>query len=91
MIAKTAYAEVKKDPGSWRKVAEKYTEKIVVDSSRYEWSQVPNLNNMTPKAGMITAPLLNKVDNTASFAYIIKVYPQSTQRSFKRGERFGDK
>jgi peptidyl-prolyl cis-trans isomerase SurA len=37
---------------------------------------------MAPKAGMITTPLLNKNDNTASFAYIIKVYSQSMQRSF---------
>ena len=82
MIAKTAYAELKKDPAGWRKIAEKYTEKIVVDSSRYEWSQLPNLNKLLPKAGMITTPLLNKTDNTASFAYIVKTYPQPEQRSF---------
>jgi peptidyl-prolyl cis-trans isomerase SurA len=81
-IARTAYDEVRKNPAGWRKVAEMYTEKIVVDSSRYEWGQLPNLNKMIPKAGMITTPLLNKTDNTASFAYIIKTYPQPTQRSF---------
>lgn len=85
-IAKTAYGELKKDPAGWRKVAEKYTEKIIVDSSRYEWSQLPNLNNMIPKPGMLTTPLLNKTDNTASFAYIVKIYPQSTQRSFNEAK-----
>ena len=85
-IAKTAYEELKKDPAGWRKVADKYTEKIVVDSSRYEWSQLPNLNTMIPKTGMITSPLLNKIDNTASFAYIVKIYPQSTQRSFNEAK-----
>ncbi len=85
-IAKTAYEELKKDPVGWRKVADTYTEKIVVDSSRYEWSQLPNLNMMIPKAGMITTVLLNKTDNTASFAYILKVYPQSTQRSFNEAK-----
>lgn len=85
-IAKTANGELKKNPAGWRKVADKYTEKIVVDSSRYEWSQLPNLNNMIPKPGMITTPLLNKTDNTASFAYIVKVYPQSTQRSFNEAK-----
>jgi peptidyl-prolyl cis-trans isomerase SurA len=85
-IARTAYEELKKNPAGWRKVAEKYTEKIVVDSSRYEWNQLPNLNNMTPKAGMITTPLLNKTDNTSSFAYIIKVYTQPTQRSFSEAK-----
>jgi peptidyl-prolyl cis-trans isomerase SurA len=85
-IAKTAYGELKKDPKGWRTVADKYTEKIVVDSSRYEWSQLPNLNKLIPKAGMITTPLLNKTDNTASFAYIVKVYPQPTQRSFNEAK-----
>jgi peptidyl-prolyl cis-trans isomerase SurA len=85
-IAKTAYDEVKKDPVNWRKVAEKYTEKIVVDSSKYEWSQLPNLNKKIPKAGMITTPLLNKTDNTASFAYIVKTYPQPAQRSFNEAK-----
>lgn len=85
-IAKTAYEELKKDPANWRKVADTYSEKIVVDSSRYEWSQLPNLDKTTPKPGMITAPLLNKIDNTSSFAYIIKTYPQSTQRSFNEAK-----
>ncbi len=85
-IAKTAYEELKKDPAGWRKVAEKYNEKIVVDSSRYEWSQLPNLDKLIPQAGMITTPLLNKMDNTASFAYILKIYPQPTQRSFNEAK-----
>ena len=85
-IAKTAYGELKKEPAGWRKVSDMYSEKIVVDSSRYEWSQIPNLDKMIPKPGMITAPLLNKIDNTASFAYIVKAYPQSTQRSFNEAK-----
>ena len=31
---------------------------------------------------MLTTPLINKTDNTASFAYIIKVYPQPMTRTF---------
>jgi peptidyl-prolyl cis-trans isomerase SurA len=31
---------------------------------------------------MLTSPLLNSTDNTASFAYIVKVYTQPMQRSF---------
>ena len=85
-MAKAAYEEVKKEPAGWRKVADKYTEKIVVDSSRYEWSQLPNLNKMIPNDGMITTPLLNKNDNTASFAYIVQTYPQATQRSFNEAK-----
>ena len=55
---------------------------MVADSARYEWSQLPNLNKMVPKAGMLTSPVVNHNDNTASFAYVIKTYPQPMQRSF---------
>lgn len=85
-IAKTANAELNKDPRGWRQIADKYNEKIIVDSSRYEWSQLPNLDKIIPKAGMITAPLLNKMDNTASFAYIVKTYPEPTQRNFNEAK-----
>ena len=80
--AKKLYDEVKKKPADWRKAAEQYTEKVVIDSSRYEWSQIPNLFKMIPKAGMITTPLVNTNDNTASFAYIIQAYSQPMQRTF---------
>ncbi len=81
-IAKTAFDKLKKTPADWRKITEQYPEKIIADSSRYEWSQIPNLNKMIPKAGTMTTPLINKNDNTASFAYIIKAYPQPMQRSY---------
>ncbi|MEO7923501.1 MAG: peptidylprolyl isomerase [Chitinophagaceae bacterium] len=80
--AQAAYTQLKKDPANWRRIADSFSEKIITDSSRYEWSQVPGLEKQTPKAGLITAPLSNTTDNTASFAYIIRVYNQPTQRSF---------
>ncbi len=81
-IAITAYDLIKKNPSGWREVVEQYSEKIVADSARYEWEQIPNLNKTVPKTGMITAPLLNKNDNTASFAYIVQVYDQPMQRGY---------
>jgi len=82
VAAKAAYDQLKKNPANWRKVAENYSEKIITDSSRYEWSQIPNLGKAIPKQGMITSPLVNTSDNTASFAYVVNIYPQPTQRSF---------
>ena len=35
---------------------------------------------------MITTPLLNATDNTASFAYIVNAYPQTSQRSFNEAK-----
>ncbi|MEO7924669.1 MAG: caspase family protein [Chitinophagaceae bacterium] len=80
--AQSAYAQLKKDPANWRRIADSFSEKIIFDSTRYEWNQVPGLDKQTPKAGLITEPLSNTTDNTASFAYIIRVYNQPTQRSF---------
>ena len=80
--ANMAYEAAKKKPADWRNIIGMYSEKVMGDSSRYEWSQIPNLNKMIPKAGMLTTPVINTTDNTVSFAYIIKSYPQSTQRSF---------
>jgi len=82
VTAKTIHDELKKNPATWRSVAEKYTDKVVTDSSRYEWSQLPNLLKSTPKPGMITEPVVNESDQSTSFAYIIRVYTQPMQRSF---------
>lgn len=84
--AKMVYEEVNKNPADWHKISESYSEKVVVDSSRYEWSQIPNLFKMTPKAGMMTKPMVNVNDNTASFAYIIKAYSQPMQRNFNEAK-----
>jgi peptidyl-prolyl cis-trans isomerase SurA len=80
--ANAVYKDLKANPAAWRKVVEQYLEKTVADSARYERGQVPNLGKAVPKAGMFTAPLLNTTDNTASFAYIFKVYAQPEPRSF---------
>jgi peptidyl-prolyl cis-trans isomerase SurA len=85
-VAKTLYDQIKKQPAAWRTYADAMAEKVVVDSSRFEWAQIPNLNKMLPKPGMLTTPLVNTTDNTASFAYIIKTYPQPTARSFNEAK-----
>ena len=75
------YDQLKKNPGNWKAIADRYSETVVADSSRYEWSSLPNLNKAIPKPGMVTAPLKSK-DNSISFACILKTYPQAGQRSF---------
>ena len=80
--SKTLYDELKKDPSIWRKAIEPYIERVVTDSSRYEWDQIPGLGQQKPVPGQLTQPSINANDNTASFAYIIKVYTESSPRSF---------
>lgn len=84
--AKKVYEEVKKKPADWRKVIELFSEKVVADSSRYEWSQIPDLLKKIPIAGMVTSTMVNPNDNTASFAYIIQAYPEPMQRTFNEAK-----
>jgi peptidyl-prolyl cis-trans isomerase SurA len=80
--ATSTYDRVLANPADWKKIAALLPEKVIADSARFEWNQVPNLKKLTPKAGMVTSPLLNQSDNTASFGYVVQVYHQPTQRSF---------
>jgi peptidyl-prolyl cis-trans isomerase SurA len=80
--AKTFSNELKKSPSSWHDLVSRYEEKIAADSSRFELAQVPNPSKQTLQPGTITSPLLNKADNTASFAYIIRNYNSVAPRSF---------
>lgn len=85
-VAKSLYEQLKKTPAKWRELADALTEKVVADSSRYEWDQIPNKNKAIPTTGMITTPVVNATDNTASFAYIVKTYPNPTQRNFNEAK-----
>ncbi len=80
--AKFIYDEIKKDPRSWRKISEQYAEKVVADSSRFELEQIPVAAGITPKIGMLTMPVVNANDNSASFAYVISVSNEPLQRSY---------
>jgi peptidyl-prolyl cis-trans isomerase SurA len=79
---KSLLEAVKKDPANWKKAAETYNEKVVADSGRYEWAQLPGLGKAAPVAGLITKETVNETDNTASFAYIIKSYKEPAPRTF---------
>ncbi len=80
--ANDLYAKINKDNASWKKLAAQYSEKVIADSARFEWEQIPNLFKAIPQNGLLTTPLLNNNDNTASFAYVLTVYHQPSQRNF---------
>ncbi|MEO5562513.1 MAG: peptidylprolyl isomerase [Chitinophagaceae bacterium] len=85
-IAKSLSEQLKKTPSAWKKMSDALNEKVLADSGRYEWSQIPGLGKNTPRAGDITPVTVNTADNTASFAYIIKVFPQPAARSFNEAK-----
>ena len=80
--SRVVHAEIKKDPRRWRQVVEKHMDKVVADSARFEWEQIPGLEKSDPKPGMLTDPLVNETDRSASFAYILQVSHEPIQRSF---------
>jgi peptidyl-prolyl cis-trans isomerase SurA len=83
--AKTLSVQLKKEPATWKKVTETLSDKVVADSARYEWSQIPGIEKK-PKEGTITPLTVNQTDKTSSFALIIRVYEQSSPRSFNEAK-----
>ena len=81
-IAKELHTKIKSDPVNWAKAVEAVSEKVVADSARYEWSQIPGIEGKTPVNGMITAFAVNPTDRTASFSLINKVYHRPSPRTF---------
>lgn len=80
--ARSLAAELKKNPAAWQSLAQSFSEKVAADSSRFELTQIPSASKVPMKAGMVTEPVVNKSDNSAAFAYILRTYPQPAQRSF---------
>ena len=68
---------------SWKQVAEENVSQVQTDSGRYDLTQIPAKPNTKFVEGMITDPLVNENDGTATFVKIIKIYPANQQRNFE--------
>lgn len=84
--ARSLHDALRKNPASWRNVVTPMGEKVIADSARYEWSILPGLGQGNPKAGTLTGIAVNESDNTASFCYIVNVYPTPQPRSFNEAK-----
>jgi peptidyl-prolyl cis-trans isomerase SurA len=84
--ARVIIQDINKTPMQWNLIVNYYKDRIAIDSGRFELTEIPNGVTTQVKAGAITKPLINKVDNSASFAYIIRVYDQPAQRSFSEAK-----
>ncbi len=73
---------ISKNPTSWKTAIENFGDRATADSGRFESSKIPGLKKVVPKPGMITAIEKNKDDNSAAFAYILKVYTTPAQKTF---------
>jgi peptidyl-prolyl cis-trans isomerase SurA len=81
-----------KDKAKWRSLQENFSDKITLDSSRFEITKIPGAQKTTAKAGTITRIVKNKDDNSASFALIFKIYALPGQKTFAdaRGDVVSD-
>jgi peptidyl-prolyl cis-trans isomerase SurA len=70
------------NPSGWKNMLQQYSDRTLYDSSRIESSKIPGIKKLTPKAGLITPVEKNKDENSASFAYITKIYPLPAAKTF---------
>jgi len=90
--AKSFRNSLVKDKTKWRSSLENFSDKITLDSSRFEITKIPGAQKTTAKAGTITNIVKNKDDNSASFALIFKIYQTPAQKTFAdaRGDVVSD-
>ncbi|HEY0058273.1 MAG TPA: peptidylprolyl isomerase [Flavisolibacter sp.] len=74
------------DPSRWKVLLADYSNQIVADSARFDIAAISNGGRTALKGGTITPSLLNKGDNTVSFAYVMRIYPEGGQRSFEEAK-----
>ena len=72
----------------WRKVTDSAGAAIQADSGRYELAQIPTAGKPPFHPGSFTPEIVNKTDNTASFAYILNVYNERSPRNYKDARGF---
>lgn len=82
-LARSLAGQVKKNPAGWKRMVDSLIERASADSGRFEWAQLPGLGNTIPRPGMITSPVVNESEGTASFAYVLQLHPQPETRSFE--------
>ena len=59
---------------------------VSADSGRFEMNQIPGTSKLLLAKGTITIPAVSKSDNTASFAYITRIYTQSEPRTYEEAK-----
>ena len=66
----------------WKLIVEEGNNMIQADSGRYELSQLPLPPGINAVPGLITEPLANATDGSASFIRVLKLYDGGLQRTF---------
>jgi len=81
--ANKAYKLMQGNSQSWQTYIEQLGGYALADSSRFELTQLPvSGKELVIKPGMLTSIESNSNDGSASFCYIIRLYPDKEQRDF---------
>jgi peptidyl-prolyl cis-trans isomerase SurA len=76
------YADMQKDPLSWKQYAEASNGYALADSSRFELSQLPMEEKAVSK-DRLSGMVINPNDGSSSFCYITVLHPENETRSFE--------
>jgi peptidyl-prolyl cis-trans isomerase SurA len=80
------FNKIKEKPEGWQTTITLFEEQVSADSSRTELENIPNKNKMAFKEGMVTTPLINPNDKSASFAWVIKLHNTTSPRSYEEAK-----
>jgi peptidyl-prolyl cis-trans isomerase SurA len=80
--------KMKENYKDWKKYLDQSGGKLQGDSGRFELGQIPVVGRTNFTEGLITANVKNETDNTVTFAYIIKLYPDREPRGFADARGF---
>jgi peptidyl-prolyl cis-trans isomerase SurA len=86
--AEALRARLVRDPNSWRILGDSAGAAVQADSGRYELAQIPALGKSTAAPHLCTPVVVNKGDNTVSFAYILQVYFDRSPRNYRDARGF---
>ncbi|RYZ16496.1 MAG: hypothetical protein EOO16_25715, partial [Chitinophagaceae bacterium] len=90
--ARSAQALVAKKPASWHSIVTNHDERIAIDSNRFELDQIPNPTKLPLKPLTVTGVQVNSGDGSATFAVILRMRPDTGERTFAeaRGQVIAD-
>ena len=81
-------AALKSDFSGWKKAVDNSNGSIQADSGRFELGQIPVVDRTNFTEKLITASVKNEADNSATFAYIIRLYNRREPRNFADARGF---
>lgn len=82
VAAESLKGVLKSEFAGWKKVVDHSNGSIQADSGRFELGQIPIVDRTNFTEKLITASVKNEADNSATFAYVIKLYNKREPRNF---------